>query len=101
MFSRLTNRINPLPPHLDPRDDAGQANRQQWMSRLYILAAIGLIGFFFLIQRFRHAPAKPVTASLPATPAPMDDITMEKTALELQEKGDFAAAEPLFRQCLA
>lgn len=47
-----------------------------------------------LSQRRPPAPAA-------ATPAPLNPQVLEEQALALQEKGDYAAAEELFRTCLA
>ncbi|MEP6672375.1 MAG: hypothetical protein ABJF10_24635, partial [Chthoniobacter sp.] len=82
--------IDPLPPHLDPSNESSQASRQQWMNRAYIVGAIGLAALLFSVTHFHHAPPKAAVAPATPVPAPMDEITMEKTALELQEKGNFA-----------
>src|SRR5207248_1870901 len=50
---------------------------------------------------FHHATSQHTSSPASPTPAPLDEIAMEKQGLALQEKGDFAAAEPLLRQCLA
>src|ERR1700730_428204 len=82
--------IDPLPPHLDPSDEAGLALQRQWQNRAYIVGALGLVVIVLVVSRihFHHAKSKDTAIPAKATPAPMDEIAMEKTALDLQEKGD-------------